>query len=169
MVGWGSPRRRILYGWTTSLSSSVLETPNPPRHAPRTDGPRSEMGGTLTRDRGMASPRNDRRPVRSLVVAALVTVGVFTSAQTPPSGKYVVYGQGTQSCGTWMTTRDDDLRRLLQSTWIAGFVSAAGWTGAVLQKTDQPGLDIWIDRYCATHPTAPLSSAAEALVLALRQ
>ena len=103
--------------------------------------------------------------MRWLVAAALVAFAV----QTPTSpGKYVVYGQGAQTCGFWLARRHLEAAHLYDQAWLNGFVSGTGYSGLGLVRSDAAHLEAWIDRYCAQDPTVPLSTAAEELVLSMR-
>lgn len=88
---------------------------------------------------------------------------------------YMVYGQGTKSCGTWMSDRAPtlpprlvDIRPLVSAIseqWVAGFITAIGFVGQdTLIDSDVVGMAAWIDTYCAAHPLDTLNGAAKQLV-----
>jgi hypothetical protein len=104
--------------------------------------------------------------MRYLVIAALVLCGLATEAR---ADKFTNYGQGMQSCGAWLASSTDKADRLFFTTWILGWVSAAGYYDAqgALRETDSDAIAAWVDNYCHAHPLDHIAVAAAALVTAL--
>jgi hypothetical protein len=83
--------------------------------------------------------------------------------------KVTVYGWGNHSCGKWLASINDESERFLYSSWVLGWVSAAGYydVQGSLRKTDSDAMRAWIDNYCHDHPLETIDTAASALVRAL--
>lgn len=80
---------------------------------------------------------------------------------------YTAYGAGIESCGKWLEYRKSD-NWYTNGQWVLGWVSAAGYYGSSLRKTDSAAISSWIDNYCAANPLEDLDTASRALVVALR-
>lgn len=103
--------------------------------------------------------------------AALATILLFASAASvaDADSKYFVYGVGNESCGKWLASRTRPEDRLHQTSWLLGWVSAAGFYDVygTLKNTDVDAVAAWTDNYCHDHPLENLSVAAGVLVKTL--
>lgn len=102
------------------------------------------------------------------VITLMVSAGVAVNARK--QGSYTRYGAGISSCGTWLEARrsSNEIGWLSSGQWILGWLSAAGYYGVDLKKTDPAAITAWIDNYCAANPLSDLEEAARGLVQALR-
>ena len=106
----------------------------------------------------------------SLVVLALaITFTLVVTAQRSTAG-YYIYGNGKQSCGTWVQNKEKDTASRVtlydgQKAWVVGFVSGAGYwrSGPDLQATDVGGIVTFMDTYCQAHPLNLIATGAAAL------
>jgi hypothetical protein len=95
-----------------------------------------------------------------LISAALAVVCVPAAAE---SGGRVFIGQGSNSCGSWVSARETrSTPRGLNSQWALGFLSGVNVETTdpdILIGTDFDGLMAWIDNYCKANPLTPLVTA----------
>jgi len=116
-------------------------------------------------------------PARAIATVFLFAA-ISSSAKAAPPGisNAVTYGAGTDSCGTWLASRNAKdtggvVRRGINVQWLLGWVSAAGYyeeaLNEPLRKTDGPALIAWVDNYCREHPLDPIALAATKLVATL--
>jgi hypothetical protein len=93
----------------------------------------------------------------------IVTAATLMSVRAEADQTYTVVGQGTLSCGAWMTARQERSAFGIQQ-WVLGFLSGVAFMGAPkiapLESTDGPGVWAWIDNYCHAHPVETVSGAA---------
>lgn len=112
--------------------------------------------------------------IRSLLVALTVltsTNAVF--AREGPVGR----GEGTISCGRWISDRKNHSFPGFEATdvaWLLGFISAFNLyllkaDDDVARGTDTAALTAWVDSYCAAHPLDSLESAAASPVMELQK
>lgn len=96
-----------------------------------------------------------------------MTVSLWAfSAQTPPAGKFSVYGDGNYSCGVWLESRKSgNISEHLG--WVEGFLSGVGSTGRKMKDTDGGGVQAFVDQYCDAHRLDTIATAVGALVRAL--
>lgn len=81
-------------------------------------------------------------------------------------GTFKVYGHGNSSCGEWTSQRRSERAVQTNATWVAGFVSGAGYgSSRPLRETDTAGIIAWMDARCAAHPLEAIAEAAAALVV----
>lgn len=107
---------------------------------------------------------------RTLALGLLISMTLLmtpaSAKQSLAQGKYMNYGQGTGTCGSWIEDRkvSSNPRGL---TWVTGFVSGAGWMGHRMRDTDADGMMSFVDQYCDSHRLDKVAEAAAALVQAL--
>jgi len=98
-------------------------------------------------------------------IVIVTVVAILMSGRSEADRTYSVVGQGTVSCGAWMTARQERSAFGMQQ-WVLGFLSGVAFMGgpqiAPLESTDAPGAWAWIDNYCHDHPVENISSAAAA-------
>jgi len=79
------------------------------------------------------------------------------------SGNYMVLGQGTISCGRWISDRSRD-DAWAEEAWLLGYLTAYNrndWPGTnVASGTDSDGSFAWIDNYCRAAPLDDMATAA---------
>src|SRR5262245_27787028 len=117
----------------------------------------------------------EKVPAFLLLVCCLAAYGdvvVKRSIHVSAQSKNIVYGEGLQSCGTWAKTigsteLQQRTQRAVLTSWVRGFITAAGFYTQNLRATDGPGIDVFVDQYCMGHPISPVSNAAIALALEL--
>jgi hypothetical protein len=102
-------------------------------------------------------------PMRYLVLILCVAAG---QANAGAAGTATTYGAGTESCGKWVASGNDDVWHHLQLNWVLGWISAAGHYNVHgnLKETDSDAISAWVDNYCKEHPLDDISEAAAALV-----
>ncbi|MCG3773371.1 MAG: hypothetical protein JW395_0177 [Nitrospira sp.] len=106
---------------------------------------------------------------RLLIVGVVLSAFAAGSALEARKQNYTTYGVGTQSCGKWLEARRDTDRNLQYTfgSWVRGWLSAAGYYGTVLKKTDTAAIDAWVDNFCSANPLLDMDDAARGLVTAL--
>ncbi|MDD1450855.1 hypothetical protein NHF48_007550 [Sphingomonas sp. H160509] len=108
------------------------------------------------------------------MIGLALAFALQVSVQPKP---WMAYGPGVQSCGHWtQVRRDGGIDNATMQTWLAGFISgqnavlsATNSITNILEGSDIPGANAWVDNYCAAHPLAPLSEAALKLSVVLFQ
>lgn len=110
-----------------------------------------------------------KRLLLSVLLALGVTAGTVAARST---GQYVVYGQGTISCGMWLAQRSDVLLQGQHKSWVLGFLSGVGYLASSadleLKPTDHAAVEAWMDQYCTTHPLVTVAEGAHVLIAELR-
>ena len=53
--------------------------------------------------------------------------------------------------------------------WMQGFISASGYYGYELNRTDASALEAWMDNYCKENPLESFGDAVHKLVETLRK
>lgn len=104
--------------------------------------------------------------MRYLVVASLVLCGLAAEAH---ADKAINYGAGVSSCGEWLADANKELDRMYDTSWLLGWVSAAGFydVRGDLRHTDAAAMSAWVDNYCHAYPLNNIADAAAALIKAL--
>jgi hypothetical protein len=94
----------------------------------------------------------------ALMIALGLTLATASARAAPSHAKWM----GEASCAAWPIQESyDDFNKALLLNWVLGWLSRSGKDGAdLLSKVDQPTVSLWVDRYCAAHPTDTLISAA---------
>src|SRR4051794_1781411 len=96
--------------------------------------------------------------MKRLFVLAMIFACQSAQAQT-----YMIKGQGTQSCGRWITDRNT-LGEAAKVGWVLGYITAYNeytYSGPdVTGATDVDGIIGWMDSYCRTHPLESVAVAA---------
>jgi hypothetical protein len=81
-------------------------------------------------------------------------------------GKYLVYGNGTSSCATYLVARKEKSHQpFLQ--WFGGYLTARNELSVMykdLTQTDILQIIEWVDQYCRDYPNDRFAFAAAALV-----
>jgi hypothetical protein len=72
----------------------------------------------------------------------------------------------------WSTYRNKYYDHMYQLSWVLGFISGleladASEVGTKFKRTDDSGMEKFIDGYCAQHPLDTLETASEALFFEL--
>lgn len=86
----------------------------------------------------------------------------------------MVYGPGTQSCGSWTKAKErSNSEALVMQSWILGYVTGASAVMEAVAKlpiapTDSAGVLGWTSKYCSDNPLDSLPRAAASLVVELR-
>lgn len=95
-----------------------------------------------------------------LIVLGLALVTARANA-APSHARWM----GEASCSAWPVDQSyDDFDKALLLNWVLGWLSRGGKDGTdVLAGVDQPSVSHWVDRYCASHPSDSLISAAALL------
>jgi hypothetical protein len=104
-----------------------------------------------------------------MISTALATVVAVATLPT-----YAIHGAGTQSCGTWTSSRSaHDILEAPLENWVEGFITGINFTRQIrgysdlLAGTDQNGAFAWVDNYCSAHPLDNVSDATANLVTEL--
>lgn len=107
-----------------------------------------------------------------VAVMGLITLLLATSTARA-ADSYRVYGIGAESCGAWTEARANrgefaksDANDLTE--WAEAYLTAAGHYGRPLKTTDVPGIQAYLDQYCASHPVSVFEDAVLSLVETLR-
>lgn len=104
------------------------------------------------------------------IAAALVTCIVAPCVWAQQNTNAKLYGPGANAtCQTWIDVRRTGANEDVLRAWVDGFVSPASLALGDLKRTDQTGLDAFMDSYCIAHPNVGLDLAASSLVGKLRQ
>ena len=111
------------------------------------------------------------------LACAALSAPFSVAAQTSNLPRYMIYGPGANSCGTWTTAaKSGSSQDVLNKIWLQGFITAVnnfyltnlpGVTADLLEGTDIDGANAWVDNYCAAHPLVKLAAAAQALTVEL--
>jgi hypothetical protein len=113
--------------------------------------------------------RMTRRLVLALIVAAVLMPGLLWAQRA--RNTEMVYGIGTESCGSWIKTRTEPARGewLPAGAWVQGWISAADHYAVPgpLARTDGDAMAAWLDQYCNAHPLDRLDIAAGQLAVEL--
>ena len=98
-------------------------------------------------------------------------IALLLLAAAPNHFAYSMLGEGSMSCGEWVDRRRAEPSRVLpESAWVSGYVTAMARTDSVrsgreiARGLERPGIDHWVDNYCAVHPLDNVETAASALV-----
>jgi hypothetical protein len=94
-----------------------------------------------------------RVQVAVLAAAMLVGTGVQSSSQ-------MIFGEGTETCGTWILERPPGRRPTRDGvaflSWVLGYLSASNVSQSsgldFLKQTNSAGILAWMDRYCQENP-----------------
>ncbi len=105
---------------------------------------------------------------RSVLIVGVALMGLASSQSY--SYENMGYGAGS-SCGSW--TKDiagDSVLHYQAQSWVLGFVSGAGFSGAELSATaDNEALIAFVTQYCQRNPLNSVARAAGRLVLELKK
>ena len=109
---------------------------------------------------------------RHLVMILVLIGGASLSSQNTISprrpNKYIIYGEGTISCGRLVSESSNSVLRPVRAAWVRGFISGYGYIHVgVLKETDADAINVWIDNYCHANPLEDVSKGAEALAKVL--
>jgi hypothetical protein len=104
----------------------------------------------------------------------LTSAAVFMpTRQVSGDTGFLVFGYSLDNCGDWTQARHGGYADA-KVGWVAGFITGVNYArmmsgkwGGLGSKTDQAGMDAWIDNYCQQHPLEHLAKAALALVAEL--
>jgi hypothetical protein len=109
----------------------------------------------------------------SLLAAFTFAGTILASAEDT---RFVSFGAGVRSCGTWTETRRSGNTTTTEyyQQWVAGFLSATNMFTARNNKIgnidilaqpniDTQGLWAWVDNYCIANPLDTVTDAADAL------
>jgi len=83
------------------------------------------------------------------------------------NGRYVAYGYGADSCGTFLEARrtKTDTNDL---SWVTGYLTAVDTTYpityGILGSSGLDGAMVWIENYCDQNPLRPFAIAVYSLV-----
>lgn len=103
--------------------------------------------------------------VTFLVQACII---VLLACSSPSLGREVdIRGVGaTASCSRWTLDRRKEVAWLDAGSWILGFVSGASSALGrnLIASTSSDTLLRWVDRYCQSHPSDLIGSAANRLI-----
>jgi hypothetical protein len=107
------------------------------------------------------------------LILGLILCAAVGRAQQPTPPLIRIIGQGTLSCGSWVSERRKGpaaWEPLPYESWILGFLSGigVGSNGALnpLQGVDAEAVWAWIDNYCQAHPLEHRREAGSAFVTA---
>jgi hypothetical protein len=87
------------------------------------------------------------------------------------TGYYAVVGVGNKSCGSYVDARrhDDDL---YYGAWLGGYLTAKNYDvdglNNLIEGTDLNGVELWIENYCKSRPTATFAGAVAAFAKSQR-
>lgn len=106
-----------------------------------------------------------------LCLSAHLFLMISPAFASDKNGKYEVLGQGTESCGAWLSDRKDG-SWYPEGGWINGYISAYNlfvWkkSADVAQSTDAAGIAAWMDGYCTAHPLNEIEAGSYRLVTVL--
>jgi hypothetical protein len=109
---------------------------------------------------------------RLLISAFLMSLPALGALAADVEGKYVVFGMGTLSCGSYTQARKVPGPTELQfEYWVTGYITAVNRflpeTSDIANGTDLDGLMGWLDNWCRDNPTKNFSTGADALELHL--
>jgi hypothetical protein len=96
-------------------------------------------------------------------------------AQVPSAREYVVLGPGRESCINWFAARAaSPAQHDAQVAWLAGYLSAyqqhaPDHEGIITPRTENTDWIELVTQFCQNNPMANLASAANSVVLELRQ
>ena len=101
-------------------------------------------------------------------IISVLLLSVLFSASA--SAEFMIYGQGSSSCGEWVAENKKDSKEYYRLTdWLTGFITGFNYSGkAQLKKTDYDAMFLFVTNYCNANPLDRVSKAAGALVVALR-
>jgi hypothetical protein len=89
----------------------------------------------------------------------------FNRLRPDANQKFMVYGEGLQSCGTWLDARTKATEQpLISRAGVLGYVTAAGDYGISLRETDPQGIEAAVDIYRRANPTRQIVEAARDVV-----
>jgi hypothetical protein len=107
-----------------------------------------------------------KKAVAMAILSFTVSTAYAENFMTP------TLGAGNKSCGSWTQARRGGTE-FADQTWIAGFLTGAGWVsiqkfnvdplGETIANRDDQGLWAWLDNYCLTHPLDSIAGASAAL------
>ena len=104
--------------------------------------------------------------MRILGITLLAYLLVFTG--NARAGRYIEYGSGVNSCGSWVKWRETTSGWHQGGQWVQGFVSAAGYYGKDLDDVDSDAMLLFMDSYCQSNPLNLVSDGAKSLVEKLK-
>jgi hypothetical protein len=98
-------------------------------------------------------------------VALMIVLGLALATAKANAAPSHAKWMGEASCSAWPVQQAyDDFDKALLLNWVLGWLSRSGKDGSdILAKVDQPTVSRWVDRYCASHPSDTLISAAAML------
>jgi len=103
----------------------------------------------------------------ALLIVLGLTLATARANAAPSHAKWM----GEASCSAWPVDQSyDDFDKALLLNWVLGWLSRGGKDGSdVLAGVDQSSVSRWVDRYCASHPSDSLISAAAMLETVLSE
>jgi len=98
-------------------------------------------------------------------VALMIVLGLALATAKANAAPSHAKWMGEANCSAWPVHQAyDDFDKALLLNWVLGWLSRSGKDGSdILAKVDQPTVSRWVDRYCASHPSDTLISAAAML------
>lgn len=112
--------------------------------------------------------RSPMNKFKSFFLIALISFFLI-EAPKASDGKYITYGAGNSSCGTWLSERPSG-NYFNESQWMLGFISATGYYEVMdLKETDAKALTAWMDNYCRANPLDGFNEGVHSLVEELAQ
>jgi hypothetical protein len=104
------------------------------------------------------------------IVAAAALLA--TTSQGLPLGGRMVLSPKPNSCGAWIDVcRSHPHNQILYEGWVLGYLSGVNFHSTskdFLRNVVVQSISAWFDNYCSTHPLDDLVTAADALVIELR-
>jgi hypothetical protein len=98
-------------------------------------------------------------------VALMIVLGLALATAKANAAPSHAKWMGEATCSAWPVDQSyDDFDKALLLNWVLGWLSRSGKDGSdILARVDQPTVSRWVDRYCASHPSDTLISAAAGL------
>lgn len=100
-----------------------------------------------------------------------LTLSITLLLLTPHNITQAAEIKGEISCQYWFSGRSTLDMRLLNTTWLVGYLSANGWKSRdiYLNQTEIQSIELWTDEYCRNHPESSISIGARDLAKELQQ
>ena len=90
------------------------------------------------------------------------------SAATAQDGKFVILGNGQDTCGEWALYRRDNSGWQMDVAFVQGFITAQNFytarTGGGRISSEPAEIALWLDSFCIKNPLMHVFSGAVALV-----
>ncbi len=108
--------------------------------------------------------------IGAIMVIACLSNSVPQARAADTSGKFIVLGVGSESCGKFVQERRQGRDNVYRG-WVTGYLTAINLstpnTYNILGSTDLDGILLWLENHCGQQPLDSVASATEALVMEL--